>query len=141
LPVPRAHVLAGIAAEDAVAEPGGELFGDRAPVLDGPVADAPVRVEAAGRDEGVGGAGVEAGGAAAAKIARCFGLFGDGNVEEESRDEESRAVLPVEQGGVLAAPAEARLGSEVALEHGPGVAESGETKFPPRLPGGGDFFF
>src|SRR5690606_846381 len=59
LPVPRAHVLAGIAAEDAVAEPGGELFGDRALVLDGPVADAPVRVEAAGRDEGVGGAGVE----------------------------------------------------------------------------------
>ena len=54
LPVPGAHVLANVAAEDVPADAGAPLFGDRAPGLDGPVGDAAPRIQHPRAEQGAG---------------------------------------------------------------------------------------
>src|SRR5690606_2232303 len=102
------NILANVAAEDAVAELFGEFLGNFALVLDGPVADALVRVEASGSHEGVCGAGVETGGAASAEIAGRSAVAFDADVEDEAAEQKPRSMFAVEHGGVFAAPPESR---------------------------------
>ena len=66
--VPRADVLADVAAVEPVADLRLQLVVDLAAVFDGQVADAAPRVELVGRREGPGRAGTEAGPALAAMI-------------------------------------------------------------------------
>ena len=68
LPVPRARLLAEVAAEDPVAELRAQLHGERAPVLDGQVREAAARVHGVAGPEGAGRAGGVAAGAGPAVI-------------------------------------------------------------------------
>ena len=130
--VPRAHELAVVAAVDAVADRGAELLGDRAVVLDRQVGDAAARVEPVGRHDRARGADVDAGRAAAA-------VAGHGRVDRQRQvgeylaEEEPGTVLPVEQVGVLADPAEPRIARERLLEHRRAVGECAiARRRPPR---------
>ena len=67
-PVPRADVLADVAAEDVAPHAVPALLGDGALDLDGQVADAARGVEDVGGREGAGGTRVQAGGAAPAHV-------------------------------------------------------------------------
>src|SRR5262249_60312657 len=59
--VPRAHELAIIAAEDAVADRWAQLHRDGTVMLDGEIGDAAPRIEAVGCDDRARGAGRDAG--------------------------------------------------------------------------------
>ena len=66
--VPRAAELAVVAAVDAIAKQGAELFRDRAVEFDAQVRNAAPGVDLVGGDDGAGRAGVNAGGATARDV-------------------------------------------------------------------------
>ena len=119
-PVPRAHVLADVAAEDVTAHPLARLLGDRTLHLDGQVADAPRRVEQVRRRQRTGRAGVQAGGAAPARV-RPRRVGRELEVGDDLAQEEPGPVLGVEEARVLAPRAEAGRGRVRLLRDGPGV--------------------
>ena len=116
LAVPRAHLLAHVAAEQPVADSGPQFVRDRAAQLDGQVADAAPRVELIGRDERVGRTGVQARGAGAAVVGREGRVGLEREIEQQGAEEEIAAQLLVDQHRVLAEPAQAGPAGEVALQ-------------------------
>ena len=119
-PVPRAHVLADVAAEHVAADGRAVLVRDRALDLDREVADAAARVEHVGRDQSAGGAGVQARGAGPAHVgARRVRLHLQ--VGDDLAEEEPRAVLGMQQTGVLAPRPQAGGGGVGALHDRSGV--------------------
>src|SRR5437867_4377258 len=103
--VPRADVLADVAAEDLAAETGALPVGDGALQLDGQVADAARGVEDVRGGQGAGRARVEARGAAPAHVG-AGGVGKQLEVGDQLAEEEPRAVLRVQEAGVLAPGAE-----------------------------------
>ena len=71
LPIPGAHVLADVAAENLPAHFPGELFGDWPLVLNGQIRDTPRRIHLVGNVERAGRAGLDAARATAATIGIC----------------------------------------------------------------------
>lgn len=118
--VPRADGEAVVAAVDAVAHHGAEFEGDGAFVLDCEVGDAASRIHGVGGSDGLGRAGVDAGGAFAAVVV--LGLVdGEGEGGEEVGEEEPGAEAPMDLDGGFSVPAEACFVGEVAFEDGAGV--------------------
>src|SRR5690606_4291592 len=90
LAVPGAGILAGVTSVDPVSEPRGQARRDGALVLDGPVADALSGIKFSRCDEGVGGAGGEAGRAASAEVCGRLGRLterGRVHIQKEAGDE------------------------------------------------------
>ncbi len=129
--IPRADQLAVVAAVDAIADRTAELLGDRTVELDREIGDAASRIEFVGRHDRACRAGLDARGTAAA--VRGNGLIdGQRQVREDLAEEEPRAVVTVEQVGVLADPAEARVACQRLFEHGGTVRECAITGAPRR---------
>jgi hypothetical protein len=130
--VPRAHVLADVAAEDVAAHALAPLLRTRALHLDGEGADAACGVEDVGRDEGARGAGVEARGARAAQVG-ARRVRGQVEVGDDLAEEEPGAVLGVEEAAVLSPRADPRgrrpglLGDGAGVHAGPGLEGAGST--------------
>ncbi len=119
--VPRADLLADVAAKDVAADSGVEIVGDGSLVLDGEVGDAARGVHTArvGRvEQGLCRAGVDAGGAGAAAVGMQLEgwLRGEWERGGDGGEEEPGAELLVDEAGVAADPAETGAGGEVALE-------------------------
>ena len=121
-PVPGAHELAVVAAEDPVADGGTQLDRDRPRVLDREVGDAPARVELVRSHDRTGRADVDARPAAPAVVRR-GAAGGQGEVGVELAEEEPRARPRVDEIGVLPDPAKARVAGEGPLENGGAVDE------------------
>ncbi len=106
VPVPGTDLLADVAAEDPVAHLRPELLGDRPLQLDGQVGDAAAGVQLPGAADGVGGAGLDAAGAAPAAI----GLEGFVRRQlqggEQLAQQQPGAQLRVDEDRVLAEPAD-----------------------------------
>src|SRR5690606_8109043 len=111
-----ADALAGVAAEEVVADALAQLHRHGAPQLDGQVRDALAGIEDIRRLEGVGRAGIETGGAASAALAD-----GGAGRERERGDDLADEHVGAEAGGdehaVLADEAEAGAGGPGALEN------------------------
>ena len=121
--VPRAHQLAVVAAEDTVADGCAHLPGDAALQLDGEVRDAAARVELPGAGEGLCGADIEAG-AAAAAVGGVEGRVGrQRDVGVDLAQEKPRPGLGVDEQRVLADPAQTGFLCEPALQHRSAVDE------------------
>ncbi len=68
--IPGAHILADVAAKDLTTHVGTERLSDRAALFYGQVSDTEARIHLVGRNQGAGGAGIDASRAAAAAIVR-----------------------------------------------------------------------
>src|SRR6185369_15318269 len=118
--VPRADLVADVAAEDPGADHLPRFRRERSAVLDGPVADAAVAVQAVRLREGAGGTGFEAAGAGPAEVR-------EGDVrrqverEEKLAEEEPGAGFRMQQVGVLPGHSETRPRRQLALQDGSGV--------------------
>src|ERR1700722_7756316 len=69
-PVPGADILADVAAEQVAPHTGSHLFGNFAALLDREIGNAQVGIELVGRDQRVGGAGLDAARAGATAVGR-----------------------------------------------------------------------
>src|SRR5206468_168636 len=114
--IPRADLLAHVAAEDPVADERPQIARDRALELDREVGDAEPSVELVGRDDRAGRAGRDAAGARAAALTRERGVGIERPVHEDLAEQEPRAEPLRQHSGVLADPAEARALGPAALE-------------------------
>ena len=120
--VPRADRQAIVAAIDMVADTGAHLARDRAAQLDGEVGDAAPRIDPIGRGEGAGRAGILAGVARSAGIAR--GRIGiELQLGEEHAQQQPAAMLAADEIGVLALPAEPGRLRQRLLHHRRGIDE------------------
>ena len=120
--VPRAHGQAIVAAIDAVAHRRAEFVRNVALVLDGEIGNAAPRIDAIGRGEGFGRAGVEAFAAAAAMIG--FGSVGLQLQRREHRaQKQPGAEIAAHQIGVLALPAQPGGMRQRLFHHRRGVDE------------------
>ena len=121
--IPRADVLADVAAEDLAADGGAEICGNASLLFDGEVRDAAGGIHLMRGDERVGGAGVDAAGAGAAAVGRdgkdC--AVGDGDRRDDDAEQKPGAELLINDAGVLADPADAGAGCGGALDQGAGV--------------------
>src|SRR3990172_3282958 len=121
-PVPRADKLAVVAAEDAIADERAQLLGDRPAQLNGEVGNAAARVEIVRRDDRAGRTDIHAGAAGAAVIFDRY-LDRQRQVGIYLAQKKPRTRAAVDQTGVFADPAEARLRGEWLFQHRGAVAE------------------
>ena len=121
--IPRADILADVAAEDLAAYGGAEFLRDGTALFDGEVGDAAARVHLARRDECVRGAGLDAAAAGAAAV--CGGkrqhCRGDLKRSDDAAKKEPRAELLIEGAGVFGGPADAGAAGEIALDERTGI--------------------
>ena len=129
--VPRARELAVIAPVDAIAHGTAQLDRDCALELDREVGDAAPCVQPVGRDDGAGGAGRDAGAAAAAVSGAC-GVDGQLQIHVDLAQKEIRARVALDQIRVFADPAQARVACERLLQHGRAVDEGPITEWTDR---------
>src|SRR5450830_537634 len=94
--IPRANDLTVITAEHAIADQGAQVFRDCALELDGQVGNAASCIQYIGADEGVGGADVQAGRAAAAMFGGVRGVNRQGQIDKQFAQEEITAGLAIE---------------------------------------------
>src|SRR6185437_3721421 len=120
--IPGTDVLADVASEGPVAERLGLLVGDRAFVLDRPVADASSGVELIRPVEGIGRAGFEASGAGPAVVRLVWGIVGQFEIDQHRAKDREATGLAIDQAGVLADPAQSGQPGEVALQQWRGIA-------------------
>jgi hypothetical protein len=112
--VPRAHQLAVVAAEDAVADQRAQGFVDAAFVFDGEVADAATRVQAVRRDDRLGRADLDAARAAAAVRGRRR-IDRQRQVDEEFAEEEPAAAVRCRSGRCACRSSQARIARQRAF--------------------------
>ncbi len=129
--VPGADKLAVVAAVDAVAHQGPELFRDRAIVLDGEIGDAAAAIHHIGCDNGAGRADVDAGDALAALLLRYRLVERQRQVEQQLAEKKkepadslsSSECLPTQPRPALAASGRSRMGAESTKgRHSPKVS-------------------
>src|SRR4051812_36043888 len=113
--VPRTDELAIVATVDAVADQRPQLLGNRALVLDGEIRDAAPCIELVRRNDGLRWTDVDAAVAGAAVLI-CRYVGRQRQVGVHLAEEEPRSGA-VQKQRVLAAPADARAGSELDLHH------------------------
>src|SRR6266404_9853664 len=89
--IPGTHVVADVAAERVPLEPLGERLGNRPPLLDGEIGDAPGGVQHVRLDERFRWTGIEAAGAAPAVVGGGGRIRRERQVGEDGPDEEERA--------------------------------------------------
>src|ERR1019366_2825580 len=118
--VPRANILANVAAEHLPAHAGTQLFGNRAAFLDGEIRDAPGRVELIRSRESVGRTGVEAARARAAAVGRRQ-IGRQLQRRQHDAEEEPRPQPLIQDAGVLANPADPSVLSKDPLDDRTGV--------------------
>ena len=121
MPIPRADLLADVAAEDPVAHAWPQIQGDGSLAFYRERTDAPRRVEHARLGQRSGRAGVEAGGAGAAVVGLQRRVGRQHDVGEEGREQEVAAGLRIDEHRVLAEPAETGSPGEVALRDRRGI--------------------
>ncbi len=114
--VPRTYELAVVTAVDAIANGLAQLDRDGAVVLDGEIGNAAPRIQPPGCDDRPGGAGRDAGLAAAAVGAGAL-IYGQWQIRQDLPEKEPRAPLARGEVGVLADPAEPGVAGERFLEH------------------------
>src|SRR5580698_6546112 len=118
--VPRANVLTNIAAEHVSSHAFAQFLGNIAALLDGQIRDATVGIQLVGRDERIGGAGINTARAGAAAV-------WSGKVRwklERSDDDakkEPRARLLIQNAGVFPDPSHAGVLGVYAFHYRTGV--------------------
>ena len=120
--VPGANELAVVAAVDAVTDQPTQLERNRPGVLDRQVRNAAPRVQPVRRDDGLRGADVDAG-AAAAAVRRDGLAGGQGKVNIDFAKKKHGPGFAVQQQGVLAAPALPAAGGQLGFKHGGRIGE------------------
>ena len=126
--VPGADGQAVVAAVDAVAEEGAEIFLNLALMLDGQVGNAATRVQLVGAGEGIGRAGILTGAAGAAQVAaRGIGREVHGRVDRAEK--QPRAVVAADHVRMLALPADPGRFTERLFHHRSRIDENLELAF------------
>ncbi len=120
--VPRAHQLAIVTAVNAVAHGRAEFLRDGALQLDREVRDAAARIQLVGRHDRSRGAHVDTGAAASAVVGGRL-VDGQGQICVQLAEEEPGAGALVQQVGVLADPAQARIARQRLLQNRRAVDE------------------
>src|SRR5262245_25347020 len=119
--IPWADLLAHVAAKDPVADRGAQLARDRSAVLDGEVGDAAPRVHLVGRDDRLGGTGLETARARSAMLALERAVRFELAIHQYLGQHEPRAQLGREHPRVLADPSQTRALRPRALQNRAGV--------------------
>ena len=125
--VPGTDELAIVAAVDAVADQGAQLHRNWPAVLDGEIGDTAPGVQLIGRNDGLGGANIDAAGATAA-VRRAGLRGGQRKIHEDFTQEEHAARFSREDQGVFAAPADAAARRQLCLQNGRGIREHAMAK-------------
>ena len=120
LAVPRANILADVAAEDVTAHARAEVLGNRPALLDREIRNALVGIELVGREDRIRRTSLDAtrAGAAAIRSGQVGGKF---ERSEDHAEEEPRTFFLIDDAGVLADPAHAGVLGKDAFDDGAGI--------------------
>src|SRR3569832_1522822 len=130
--IPGAYQLAIVTPVDTIAHHRTKLERDAAVQFYCEIGDAAARIQSIGTDDGARGAHIDARAATAAVIGRRL-IHGQGQIGIYLAEKKPRARTAVDEIGVFAYPAQARLFRERLLEHGRAVGEDAIAEFTDRL--------
>ena len=113
--VPGTDILADVAAKNLVTHARPQVLGDRAPLLDGQIRNAAIRIQLVGRDQRVGGTGIDAAGAAAAAVRRRQ-VRRKFERSQNDTQKQPRPQFLIDDAGVFSNPSDARVFGVHALD-------------------------